>query len=59
MSFEASISNRLLPPLAVENLDLLRPRLEHVPLSQKPTLARPNMLSISPSRDGVDYPAFG
>jgi hypothetical protein len=54
MPFEASIPNRLLPALAVEDLDLSRPRLEHVPLSQKPTLARPNMLW-----DGVAYPAFG
>ena len=49
MSFAASISNR--PALAVEDLDPLRPRLEHVPLGQKPTLARPNTLSTSLSRD--------
>jgi len=37
-----SISNRLLVALALEDLDLLRPHLEPVPLPQKQTLSKPN-----------------
>lgn len=38
----ASISNRLLLGLAMEDFDPLRPHLEHVPLRQKQTLSSPN-----------------
>src|SRR6266567_1161244 len=37
-----SISNRLLVALALEDLDLLRPHLEPVPLPHKQTLSKPN-----------------